>query len=166
LEEDTNYIEHHFRVIDGKINSGNINNKKRGRRKGYKHTDETKDKIADKMKDRTKTDEEKQKISDKLKGRKKSLVTIKKISIKKRKTWPADDLLKDYMNPSRKEDREWLNNNSNDEERQELLDWIIENHDQFNEIAEDVKTYKDLKSDSMREQVELVEQYNDVRQKS
>ena len=146
------YLEYHFRVIDHKITISNLNNKKRGRKKGYSHNTETKNKIADKMKNRVKSDEERDKISRKLKGRKKAQETIKKISKQRRENWPAEDLLKDYTNPSRKEDQEWMSKAMNTEEAAEIKQWILDHYDEYNDLAEDyIKTYKDLRANAMKE---------------
>ena len=162
--EDEDYIEHYFRIVDNKITISNVNTKKRGRKKGYKHNEETKEKIAEKMRDRVKSPEEKIKISNKLRGRKKDIETIRKISRKKRGTWPSDDLLKDYTTPSRKEDRDWLHNHMSEKDSKEIRQWILDHYEKFNEIAEDnILTYKDLRALTEKEKVELSENCKDVR---
>jgi hypothetical protein len=163
FEDYDDYIDHYFRIVDGKITLSNVHNKKRGRKKGYQHDDITKSKIADRMRDRKKSPEERKKISDRLKGRKKDLETIEKISRTKRDTWPADDLLKDYTKPDRREDRDWLHKNMDPQTAEEVKQWILENAELFNEVSEgSVRTYKDLRAFSMKEHIELVEQFKDA----
>lgn len=155
------YLEHYFRVIDGKVDITNVKQKRRGRRKGYKHSKETRDKISDQMKNRSKSPETRNKISKKLKGREKSDETKEKISQEKKGTFPANDLYKDYMAPERYEDKVWLGQNMTEEQKTEVKEWIETHAEEFNNLSKDnsVRTYKDLRADAMKEQVDLLEQF-------
>jgi flagellar motor protein MotB len=155
------YLEHYFRVIDGKVDITNVKQKRRGRRKGYKHSSETKAKISDQMRNRSKSPETRSRISNKLKGREKSDETKEKISKEKKGTLPAHDLLKDYTKPEKYEDRVWLSQNMTEEQKAEVESWIKDHAEEFNHLTEDnsVRTYKDLRADAMKEQVDLLEHY-------
>ena len=159
---DGDYLDHFFRILDGKINFDNLGKKKRGRKKGYKHSQKTKDKIADRMRDRSKSRETKDKISKSLKGREKSPEVREKISRSKKETNISDELINDYIKPVRLEDKQWLQGRP-EKEIQEAQQWIIEHYDEYLRIAEhDVRTTKDLKGDAeWKEKVELLDYYRD-----
>jgi len=137
------YIESLFDILDGKVNFSNVGKKKRGRKAGYKHSQETIEKIADQMRNRTKTEEEKKKISQSLQGIPKSKSTRRKISRSKKGDNPvkiSDDLLSAYNGAKREKDvststAEWLERCGHN--RVELCEWIKAHSDEFNEFGFD-----------------------------
>ena len=98
------YLDSFFDILDGKVKYSDYGKKKRGRKPGYKHTKETKEKIAQQMRGRVKDEETKNKISESLRGREKSPETRAKISESKRdpdNTVPGD--LLDFYSGSKRE---------------------------------------------------------------
>ena len=130
------YMKSVFDVIDGKVKFQDIGKKKRGRKAGYKHSKETRDKIAEKMKGRVKDEETKEKISKSLLGREKPLETRLKISKSKTHNSVAGDLLQQYSGVSRERDvptptQEYLSKCESDQN--EICEWIKENFEAINE---------------------------------
>jgi hypothetical protein len=141
------YISQLFEVVDGKMNFDKLGKKKRGRKPGYHHTEETKQKIADQMTNRKKTDETKQKISDTLSGRPKSEETKRRISERRKRPDKsvAADFLNQYSGESREHDIptptvEWLERLEAESgvkiNRQEICGWIRDHFDELNTIDE------------------------------
>ena len=130
------YMKSFFDVIDGKIKFKDIGKKKRGRKAGYKHSRETRDKIAEKMKGRVKDEDTKDKISKSLLGREKPLETRRKISKSKTHNSVAGDLLQQYSGLSRERDvptstQEFLAKGSCDQ--LEVCQWIKDNFEAIND---------------------------------
>jgi len=141
----TDYIESLFDIMDGKVTFNNVGKKKRGRKPGYQHSPETKEKIADKMRDRVKTDEVKQKISQSLQGVPKPASTRRKISKSKKQNNPdphniSSDLLGIYNGSRRERDvptstAEYLEKCGYGKE--EACAWIKEHAEEFNTFEYD-----------------------------
>ena len=130
------YMSLFFDIIDGKTKFKDLDKKKRGRKPGYKHSRETRDKIADKMRGRVKDDETKEKISKSLLGREKPLETRMKISKSKTHNSVAGDLLQQYSGISRERDiptstHEYLTKCQQD--KLEACNWIKDNFEAINE---------------------------------
>jgi hypothetical protein len=148
------YIRSLFEVIDGKISYKQIGQKKRGRKPGYQHSEETKSKIADQMRGRVKTSETRDQISKSLLGRPKSEETKDKISKQKQEHDVGRDLLASYgikiPGPRPPKDQlcptvncvEWIKQHGDLEEVQV---WIEENAAKFREVAVDVCCESKLK---------------------
>jgi hypothetical protein len=131
------YIKRIFDIIDGKVKYANVDNKKRGRKPGYQHSQETKDKIADKMRDRIKDEETKSKISKSLQGVPKPYAVRKKISEKKTqdKNSIAADLLNQYSGARKERDIPIATADYLDKcgySKSEVCEWIREHYDEFN----------------------------------
>jgi hypothetical protein len=149
------YIKQLFDAIDGKVKYDQLDKKKRGRKPGYKHSPETKAKIAEKMKNRTKTEEVRDKISKSLVGRPKPEEVKKKISESKTKHRVSDDFLNQYSGRIREKDvptstAEWLNRcgyNSDD-----LLAWLEAHKHELNSSA-DICTESHLRAFAVKEAV-------------
>jgi hypothetical protein len=125
-----------FDVMDGKVKFKDLDKKKRGRKAGYNHSKETRDKIAEKMKGRIKDDETKGKISKSLLGREKPMETRRKISKSKTHNSVAGDLLQQYSGLSRERDvptstHEYLAKVGSDQ--MDACEWIKENFEAINE---------------------------------
>lgn len=130
------YMQSFFDIMDGKVKYKDLDKKKRGRKPGYKHSKETRDKIADKMKGRVKDEETKEKISKSLLGREKPLETRRKISVSKTHNSVAGDLLRQYSGVARERDvptstHEYLSKCESD--KLEICDWIKENFEAIND---------------------------------
>jgi hypothetical protein len=143
------YIQSVFDIMDGKLRYSNVDKKKRGRKPGYQHSQETKDKIADKMRDRIKDEETKEKISKSLRGIPKPLGVRKKISDSKKqeKNTIAADLLNQYSGAKKEKDvpmttAEWLDKCGYS--RKEICEWIRDNYDDFNSST-DICSESDMK---------------------
>lgn len=161
-----NYMESFFDIIDGKTKFKNLGKKKRGRKSGYKHSKETRDKIADKMRGRVKDEETKDKISKSLLGREKPLETRMKISKSKTHNSVAGDLLHQYSGLTRERDiptstHEYLAKCHID--KLEICEWIKENFDAINEGQEpgspnhDIRWEADLNAEMKKEEPNLDE---------
>jgi hypothetical protein len=143
------YIQSVFDIMDGKLRYANVDKKKRGRKAGYQHSQETKDKIADKMRDRIKDDETKEKISKSLRGIPKPLGVRKKISESKKqpKNSIAADLLNQYGGYKKEKDvpmttAEWLDKCGYS--KAEVCKWIRDNYDVYN-ASDDICSESDMK---------------------
>ena len=143
------YIHSVFDIMDGKLRYSNVGKKKRGRKPGYQHSQATKDKIADKMRDRVKDEETKEKISRSLRGIPKPLGVRKKISEskKQKKNSIAADLMNQYSGVKTERDIplttiEWLSRCGHS--KSEVCKWIRENYDRFNE-SDNICSESDLK---------------------
>ena len=125
-----------FEVLDGKIKYSDIGKKKRGRKAGYKHSDKTRDKIAEKMRGRVKDEDTKEKISKSLLGREKPFETRRKISRSKTHNSVARDLLETYSGLCRERD---IPNSTHDyiskcgEDPLEICTWIKEHFAEIND---------------------------------
>lgn len=161
-----NYMDSVFNIIDGKVKFNNYGKKKRGRKPGYNHSKETKNKIADKMKGRTKDEETKEKISHSLQGREKPLETRQKISKSKTRNSVASDLLHQYSGVSRERDvptttHDYLSQCGAD--KLEVCQWIKENFNEINDLIEEdeggytVRWEADLNADMKKEEPNLDE---------
>jgi hypothetical protein len=143
------YIQSVFDIMDGKLRYSNVDKKKRGRKPGYQHSLETKQKIADKMRDRVKDEETKEKISKSLRGIPKPLGVRKKISESKKqpKNSIAADLLNQYSGARKEKDvpmttAEWLDRCGYS--KASVCDWIRKNYDAFNS-SPDICSESDMK---------------------
>ena len=143
------YIRDVFDIMDGKLRYSNVDKKKRGRKPGYRHSQETKDKIAEQMRDRIKDDETKEKISRSLRGIPKPLGVRKKISESKKqeKNTIAADLLNQYSGAKKEKDvsmstAEWLDRCGYN--RLEVCKWIRDNYEEFN-TSTDICSESDMK---------------------
>jgi hypothetical protein len=167
------YIREVFDIIDGKLKYSNVDKKKRGRKPGYKHSQETKDKIAEQMRDRVKDPETKEKISRSLRGIPKPLVVRKKISESKKqpKNSIAADLLRCYEGKRKEKDipvstAEWLTRCGFDQE--EICKWIAENYDEFNKST-DICSESDMKEgfykgSPIEDEGFLIDDWRDIKQ--
>jgi hypothetical protein len=134
--EEEDYLKTLFDAMDGKVKFKDLDKKKRGRRAGYKHSPETRDKIAKQMKGRVKDDETKDKISKSLLGREKPLETRRKISKSKTHNSVAGDLLHQYSGVNRERDiptstHEYLSKVGGDP--LDVCQWIKDNFEAINE---------------------------------
>jgi hypothetical protein len=143
------YIKDVFDIIDGKLRYSNVDKKKRGRKPGYRHSQETKDKIAAQMRDRVKDEETKEKISRSLRGIPKPAAVKRKISKSKKqeKNTIAADLFNCYKGDRKEKDipvstAEWLDKCGYD--RAAALKWIDEHYDEFNK-SNDICSESDMK---------------------
>lgn len=143
------YIQSVFDIMDGKLRYSNVDKKKRGRKPGYQHSPETKQKIADKMRDRVKDEETKEKISKSLRGIPKPLGVRKKISESKKqpKNSIAADLYNQYSGSKKEKDvpmstAEWLEKCGYS--KAQVLRWIRENYDEYNR-SDDICSESDMK---------------------
>lgn len=158
----SDYIKSLFDVIDGKMTYDKAGKKKRGRRPGYKHSKETKEKIAEKMRDRKKPEEVKSKISKSLRGRAKPDEVKEKISKSKTKHCVAEDLLHQYAGLTSERDvntttAEWLERCGYT--KAELCQWIQDNYDDINEF-DDICTESHLKALSIKEEAAIDQDFN------
>jgi hypothetical protein len=131
------YIRRLFEIMDGKVSYSNVDQKKRGRKPGYKHSQETKDKIAEQMRDRIKDEETKAKISRSLQGVPKPLPVRRKISRKKRqlKNSIASDFLNQYSGAKKERDVSLPSADYLDKcgySKAEACTWIKEHYDELN----------------------------------
>lgn len=140
----TDYIESLFDIMDGKVTYNNVGKKKRGRKPGYRHSPETKEKIANQMRDRVKTEEVKQKISQSLQGVPKPESTRRKISKSKRQNNPnphnvASDLLNIYSGLREKDiptpTIEFIERSGHS--KAEICKWIKDHQDEINSFEYD-----------------------------
>jgi len=155
------YIKYIFDVIDGKVKFDKIDQKKRGRKPGYKHSAVTREKIADRMRNRVKSDEIRDKISSSLKGRSKPEEVKDKISKAKTKHTISADLLNQYTGRIKEKDvsmstAEWLERCGHS--RKEIKRWIEENYEAFND-CDDICTESYLKALSIKEEA-ILEEYS------
>lgn len=125
-----------FDMLDGKVKFKDLDKKKRGRKVGYQHSVETRDKIAGKMKGRVKDEETKNKISKSLSGREKPLETRLKIAKSKTHNSVAGDLLQQYSGVNKERDiptstHEYLN--ACGYNQIEVCNWIKEHFQEINE---------------------------------
>jgi hypothetical protein len=153
------YIKSIFDIMDGKAKFSTVDQKKRGRKPGYKHSKETKAKIADRMRDRVKTEEVKDKISNSLKGRPKPDEVREKISKAKTKHTVAGDLLDQYIGRSKEKDvptstQEWVAKCGHNP--LEICEWIQEHYQEFND-CDGVYTESFLKAVAIKEEAILEE---------
>jgi hypothetical protein len=156
------YIKLVFEVMDGKVKFKDLDKKRRGRKSGYEHNPDTKEKIANKMKGKVKAEETKEKISKSLVGREKTYDTRQKISRSKTKNSIAKDLLETYSGVVRERDvvtstYDYLANNP---KRMEACDWIKENFELLNKGQEmqETRTMRweaDLNADMKKEEINL-----------
>lgn len=156
------YIKHLFNVIDGNVSYDQLGKKKRGRKAGYTHSEETKAKIAEKMKGRTKTKEIRNKISKSLQGRPKPDEVKEKISKSKTQHSIIEDLLNQYSGIDRENDvpmstAEWLDKCGHDS--RELCDWLVEHSSEI-EKFQDVHTESFLKARSIKEEARLEQDFS------
>jgi hypothetical protein len=157
----SSYIRHIFDIEDGKVSFDKLGQKKRGRKPGYSHSFETKKKIADRMKNRTKSPEVREKISKSLRGRTKPDEVREKISKSKSEHHPGKDLRACYglkvSNPKPPPDKlsptlstvEWMSKCGLD--IKEAQEWIEEHWKEFDEIATDVTYESRLRAMAKRE---------------
>lgn len=171
MSDDGNYIESLFDVIDGKVKFKDLGKKKRGRKAGYQHSEETRKKIADKMRGRVKDPETRNKISKSLLGREKPFETRQKISrskIKNSDNSVARDMLEQYSGISRERDIPTSTYDffsGSEQEQIEACEWIKENFDRINEDQgghdkQGVRTFRweaDLNADLKKEELDLDE---------
>ena len=162
------YIKSFFAVEDGKVKFKDLDKKKRGRKAGYSHSEETKDKIADRMKGRVKDPETKEKISKSLLGREKPMETRRKISASKIRNSDnsvARDLLEQYSGLVRERDvpvstHDYLS--SCGANPVELCTWIKDHFHEINEgqIQEETRNIRweaDLNAEMKKEEPNLDE---------
>lgn len=161
----TSYIKHIFEIEDGKVSFDKLGQKRRGRKPGYEHSEETKAKIADRMRHRIKTEEVRKKISKSLKGRAKPDEVKEKISQSKQDHNPGKDLRHCYglrvegaRPPSDKlcpsmTTLEWMQKCGHN--IAEAQTWIEEHYNEFNMSANDVKTESYLKAIAIKEEAFL-----------
>jgi len=162
----SDYIKSVFDVLDGKVSYDKVGKKKRGRKAGYRHSSETKQKIAEKMKNRIKTVEVRQKISKSLLGRAKPDEVKEKISKSKTKHTIAEDILNQYSGIVKEKDvptptAEYLERHGH--KKSVLCAWIKDNYDALNCCATDVCTESHLKALSIKEESLLDQDFNYIK---
>lgn len=158
-----NYIKSIFDVLDGKVSYDKVGKKKRGRKAGYKHSSETKEKIAEKMKNRVKTPEVRDKISKSLLGRAKPEEVKEKISKSKTKHTVAEDILNQYSGYVKEKDIptttiDYLEKHGY--KKSEICAWIKDNYDALNEGVDNICTESHLKALSIKEEALLDQDFN------
>jgi hypothetical protein len=156
------YIRHVFDAIDGNLRYDKLGKKKRGRKAGYKHSEETKQKIAEKMRGRVKPKEIRAKISKSLQGRPKPDEVKEKISISKTQHSILEDLLNQYGGMDREKDIpvstvEWLDKCGHSKE--ELCTWIMQ-HSEAIDSFDDVRTESFLTARAIKEEARLEQDFS------
>jgi hypothetical protein len=162
----SDYIKSIFDVLDGKVSYDKVGKKKRGRKAGYKHSTETKQKIAEKMKNRVKTPEVRNKISKSLLGRAKPDEVKEKISRSKTKHTVAEDILNHYSGHIKEKDvptptAEYLEKHGY--KKSEVCSWIRDNYEALNSGTESVCTESHLKALSIKEEALLDQDFNYIK---